>query len=118
MRELKFKVWDNEMKRMSKPVGISAVIVQWNDGDIDMPTQFAEAKHERFIFLQYIGLKDKTGKEIYDGDVYDYIKAGRWQVLWDESHAGFMAKLIDDINVVSPIDNLNCIVIGNIYEPL
>lgn len=75
-REINFKVWDNEKKRMSNPIGIAANFITWNDGDIDMPALFAEAKSDRFTFLQYTGLKDKNGKEIYEGYI---VECSHWE---------------------------------------
>lgn len=69
MRTIKFKVWDNEKSRMSKDVPVFCPIVQWSDGDIDMPIDFALAKDHRFMFLQYCDQLDKKGAEIFEGDI-------------------------------------------------
>jgi len=56
MKEMKFKLWDKETKFMSLPVSIYKI----NFGDCDT---------SRWLPLQFTGLLDKSGKEIYDGDV-------------------------------------------------
>lgn len=68
-REILFQIWDKEKKRMSKPLPVFWPVIQWSDGDIDMPTDFALSRTERFVFRQFIGMQDKNKVNIYDGDI-------------------------------------------------
>lgn len=73
--EKKFKVFDREKKRLSKPFTIGSPIIIWEDGDIEMPTAFANIKSDRFVFCQYIGFNDIDDNEIYEYDrmsILDY----------------------------------------------
>lgn len=57
-REIKFKVWDDELK-----------IWIWNIG-MKANNVLVDGKEKgRFKVCQYTGLKDKNGKEIYEGDL-------------------------------------------------
>jgi len=58
MREIKFRAWDTKRRIMLPEFDI----VDAMTGSIgDVP--------ENLIFLQYTGLKDKNGNEIYEGDI-------------------------------------------------
>ena len=68
MREIKFRVWDkydNEMKYDAQDTYDYIVnnIMEDCFGDV--------LKSGRYEVMQYIGIKDKNGKEIYEGDIID-----------------------------------------------
>lgn len=59
MREIKFRIWDKEEKDISF----------WPDGILN-GNYFSEClKDKDMVVMQFTGLKDKNGKEIYEGDV-------------------------------------------------
>ena len=57
MREIKFRAWDKNNKAMFNEVAIS------KNG------KCAISQEDIFELMQYTGLKDKNGKEIYEGDI-------------------------------------------------
>ena len=113
MREIKFRVWYkfNEM--------------MWYQ--IDSFTNMEELiKGENDItFMQYTGLKDKNGKEIYEDDLLLCDNRRIVKVVWSEANASFDTIYVSDKDREAYFDALNnrawyyrASIIGNIHENL
>lgn len=66
MREIKFRAWDAKEEKMWWPDAIAA------DGrNIALINVFGvqTSDTQEDVLMQYTGLKDKNGKEIYEGDI-------------------------------------------------
>lgn len=113
-REIKFRAWDKRdwQEKNHK-------MIYWENFD-HIPGDWKDG----YIIMQYTGLKDKNGKEIYEGDLlmnssrYKYIYEVYWdnEYQWSQRILGneFMCRLIDSKYIV-PEEYKLCI-IGNIYE--
>lgn len=128
MREIKLKLWDKAAKRMSLPFLPLSPVIQWADGDIDMPAGFACGDNERFDLVEFTGLKDKNGKEIYEGDI-----VRKWWGIFKRKHEYRNHQITLQTGSVGPSHGENVMswsltdcanlwngedveVIGNIYE--
>ncbi len=112
MREIKFRVWDKNTKRMWYPVAYD-----WRDNCAMMKDGFLLYKSD---IQQYTGIKDKNNRSVFEGDIvkYDGIEDGKpyycvGEIFWNEAYCGW--RIREDVYM--PIPTTPWIeVIGNIYE--
>jgi uncharacterized phage protein (TIGR01671 family) len=129
MRELKFRVWNKKEKKFEQldNFWVSAdnlykCFMEWHP-EIDGEMVF-ETNETYFIFQQYTGLKDKNGKEIYEGDVIKYHRVFESKrgvieltscIKFQNGAFGFDMKGFNDM-FMSLGDDSDIEVIGNIFE--
>ena len=130
MRILKFRAW---LKKDKKMVGVKMIGggYLWTDENwIDsINVNLAEIAHEIGVtceVMQFTGLLDKSGKEIYEGDVFNCIyefdgcKKHKQVVIYVEVSARFITKdygKCHQSGVTQTMSDMHRMeVIGNIYE--
>jgi len=129
MREIKFRAWDKK-KKMMETIGLTfarngelASIKAWHYQDVDGHYRIYLPSEVNLV--QYTGLRDKNGKEIYEGDVVKetfprdksdpaYDSYGDEGVV--EWHEGIGAWSWEHGEEWGMIDSQDVKIIGNIYE--
>ena len=110
MREIKFRAWDPVKKAMFIPEYIDCEF-----GEIGFTQHYEEGifpYQNNPTVMQYTGLKDKNGREIYEGDILQSKSGIVGPVVWDDLSACFGWMHPELI----AIDMDEGEVIGNIYE--
>lgn len=118
----RYRAWRKEWKELGR-VGqitfeldgsVSHVLFKGKFLDFNVPIN-------GITLMQSTGLKDKNGKEIFEGDIVDY-KGRKALVSWHGSYASFIYRFVDELQKRNAEWNplylayMRCEVIGNIYE--
>ena len=118
MKEIKFRGWDKQDKRMIVheqdfiPLKVTNLgVLRLNPCIKDNNWEFVEV--DRFELMQYIGMKDINDVEIYEGDILK-AKTNIGYVKYNEKECSFEVCTLDwDIKFIE----YSCWeVIGNIHE--
>lgn len=129
MREIKFRFWDGEKMLPRKGVYFEPMVGL----DGELAKNDCQLWKGKGVLMQFTGLKDKNGKEIYEGDIvrtndkyypekivtYTVGITNEHDGDWDEWCCGFDLTLYeDDLKILHYQLSDEAEVIGNIYENL
>ena len=118
MREIKFRAWDKVKKTMCDVHGIDFDKEQNRVCAVDTDiTNNVEDWNFECELMQYTGLKDKNGVEIYEGDIIKDEK-NTWHISYVDGFASYELFRKDDSihREVGHRGGIELEVIGNIYE--
>mgnify|MGYP002099535800 CR=1 FL=1 len=137
VRDIKFRAWDAKYKYMNYKV----MVGMYGDNVMDDENYTAcsmwiepkkvdykcepywahfEPYHKDILLMQYTGLKDKNGKEIYEGDIVNYSHPRTDEIIRTVTfkHGAFgIEGIYEKTHIIfGNILDSHIEVIGNIYE--
>lgn len=108
-KEIKFRAWDRGNEKM----------IPWENGVDNYVCE--DLGNDDYFFMQYIDLKDKDSKEIYEGDIIQYESNGkglqRAKVLWSMNTLGYLMEHTTGAQQMEiPRTPEKRLIVGNINE--
>lgn len=127
MREIKFRVWSENLKKYVNDDG-NGTYVLFENGYLSFVNLYTRElderniKEEKNIIEQFTGLKDKNGVEIYEGDIFKDYMDRHVEVYWAELPMQWKCRDISNNSFnhaplreyKEPLDDFE--IIGNIHE--
>lgn len=107
MREIKFRFWNK---------GDSIMISDRSPMEEEsLNKSFAEMRRY-YEVMQFTGIQDSTGKDIYEGDICEWVDSGCVKRVDNVVYGNAKFYLCNNSHSIAEYINQKLMVIGNIYE--
>lgn len=132
MREIKFRAWDKRDEKMLvddpfssvHPFAITPSGAVYGAGELLYDNELGA--NSTVVLMQYTGLKDKNGVEIYESDILQDHRERRAIIVWHQANCEFLLNDLEEYQAGNYDEPAYIIwdgqgwlgleVVGNIYE--
>lgn len=118
-RQLKFRAWNAEQNKMIFTFdGEYKIMVNSKDGTVFCGGHLPTGDWNEPPLMQFIGLTDKIGNEIFEGDIVKTNSDKAMVISWSDRHASFVL-IKEGLAIRHFGDGMvanECEIVGNVYE--